>query len=91
MTNVNDVVSYLGGKPTTEGSIMMDVYSFFADLPGDLDLGSAAYYLKKEYKKNQTGIDDRYPVAAYVDVSSSGYDDIEDDWDEDEDEYWDDF
>lgn len=62
---------------------------FLGALPDDLDTGSAAYYLNKEFKKNTTGIDARYDVEIYTaePESYSGYD--EDDDDEDWDSWYD--
>lgn len=89
MTNVSDAYLQLAG---IQGSseVQDDLLDFFADLPQDLDLGSAAYYLKKEFKRNDTGIDDRVQIFTFDPEpaddegywDSSGYD-SDDDYDED--------
>ena len=85
MTNVSDVVSAiqdLGEVPIA----LSDAYDFFCEIPQDLDLVSALFYLKKEFKRNDVGIDDRN-VGIYTDLDEDEYSGLdfeeEDDWDYD--------
>lgn len=90
MTNVSDVLDWLDRKTqTSEDTTAMDLWQLFSELPHDLDLASAKFYLKKEYQRNDTGMDRR--VEIYVDEPGvyedegfwdfSGYD-SDDDYDE---------
>lgn len=86
-TNVGDVLRWVNAVKQSYVSVIPpavveDLSEFLNELPDDLDLGSASYYLKKEFKANDTGVDERFHV--YTDYS--GYDDDDDDWD---DEDWD--
>ena len=84
MTNVSDVLDWLDRKTqTSEDTTAMDLWQLFSELPHDLDLASAKFYLKKEYQRNDTGMDRR--VEIYFDEPGV-YEDELDDWDEDDDE-----
>lgn len=84
MTNVSDVLDWLDRKTqTSEDTTAMDLWQLFSELPHDLDLASAKFYLKKEYQRNDTGMDRR--VEIYFDEPSI-YEDELDDWYEDDDE-----
>lgn len=84
MTNVSDVLDWLDRKTqTSEDTTAMDLWQLFSELPHDLDLASAKFYLKKEYQRNDTGMDRR--VEIYFDEPGV-YEDELDDWDEDYDE-----
>lgn len=92
MTVAGEVVATIQEMADDADSVLTDVAEFFSVLPADLDLASAAYYLRKEFQRNDTGVDNRAEIYTYTDSSDySGYDyddeDDEDDWDEDEDEY----
>lgn len=78
MTTVNDLINELGQLATTKGSAIADMYSLLADVDPDLDLASAMYYLKKEFRRNDTGMDRRVEIYT-LDL------DYEEDDDEDED------
>lgn len=95
MTNVSDVLDWLDRKTqTSEDTTAMDLWQLFSELPHDLDLASAKFYLKKEYQRNDTGVDDRVQIFTFDPEpaddegcwDSSGYD-SDDDYDDD---YWDD-
>lgn len=84
MTNVSDVLDWLDRKTqTSEDTTAIDLWQLFSELPHDLDLASAKFYLKKEYQRNDTGMDRR--VEIYLDEPGV-YEDELDDWDEDDDE-----
>lgn len=84
MTNVSDVLDWLDRKTQmSEDTTAMDLWQLFSELPNDLDLASAKFYLKKEYQRNDTGMDRR--VEIYFDEPGV-YEDELDDWDEDYDE-----
>lgn len=84
MTNVSDVLDWLDRKTqTSEDTTAMDLWQLFSELPHDLDLASAKFYLKKEYQRNDTGMDRR--VEIYFDEPGV-YEDELDDWYEDDDE-----
>lgn len=84
MTNVSDVLDWLDRKTqTSEDATAMDLWQLFSELPHDLDLASAKFYLKKEYQRNDTGMDRR--VEIYFDEPGV-YEDEFDDWDDDYDE-----
>ena len=84
MTNVSDVLDWLDRKTQmSEDTTAMDLWQLFSELPHDLDLASAKFYLKKEYQRNDTGMDRR--VEIYFDEPGV-YEDELDDWDEDYDE-----
>lgn len=84
MTNVSDVLDWLDRKTQmSEDTTAMDLWQLFSELPHDLDLASAKFYLKKEYQRNDTGMDRR--VEIYFDEPGA-YEDELDDWDEDYDE-----
>lgn len=84
MTNVSDVLDWLDRKTqTSEDTTAMDLWQLFSELPHDLDLASAKFYLKKEYQRNDTGMDRR--VEIYFDEPGV-YEDEFDDWDDDYDE-----
>lgn len=102
MTNIGDVNrwvedvardSYLN---VSYPEVALDLIEFLNELPDDLDLGSAAYYLKKEFKRNESGVDDRVSIYTYEPESYSGYDedgdDLDDDFDDleddEEEEFW---
>lgn len=92
MTNVSDVLDWLDRKTqTSEDTTAMDLWQLFSELPHDLDLASAKFYLKKEYQRNDTGMDRR--VEIYVDEpevwdeGESWYDSSYDE-DDDEDAIW---
>lgn len=84
MKTIGDIYAGLSDLPE---AIMEDmdrdaIYSaleFLGALPYDLDTGSAAFYLNKEFKQNSTGIDERYDVEIYTAEPESYEDD--DDWD----------
>lgn len=92
MTNVGDVFDWLDQKTyTSEDTVASDLWQFFSKLPLDVDLASASYYLEKEFKRNDTGVDDRVRVFTFDPEpeddegywDSSGYDE----WDDEEDEF----
>lgn len=60
---------------------LYEIMDFLDTLPQDLDLASAAHYLKKEFKRNSTGVDDRYEVEIYTTEPE-----VYDDWDSDDDD-----
>lgn len=95
MTNIGDILVGLNDLPiegfsTGDKEVVYKAIDFFEELPSDLDLASAAYYLKKEFKRNDAGVDDRIQIFTFdpepVDDEgywdSSGYD-LDDDYDED--------
>ena len=59
-----------------------EVIDFLDLLPHDLDTASGVYYMNKERKANDTGMDYRVEVHTYVDSDYSGYDE---EYDEEED------
>lgn len=91
MTNVGDVFDWLDAKTyTSEDAVAKDLWQFFENLPLELDLASAGHYLRKEFKRNDTGVDDRVQIFTFDPEpaddegywDSSGYD-SDDDYDED--------
>lgn len=86
MTTAGDVVSRINEMADGADSILMDVAEFFSGLPVDLDLASAEHYLHKEFRRNDTGVDDRVRIYTFDPDTyddNSGYDslDDDDDWD----------
>lgn len=90
MTTAGDIVSRINDMGDVD-NVLYDTMLFFRQLPDDLDLASASYYLNKEFERNDTGVDDRVEIytgepQAYYDDSgeswydSSGYD--QDDYDD---------
>lgn len=69
-----------------ERQSLLEVLDFLDSVPQDLDLASAAYYLKKEFKANNTGVDDRYAAEIYTADAE-----VYDEWDDDDDDYVDDY
>lgn len=89
MTNIGDVFDWLDAKMhTSEDTTAMDLWHFFENLPLELDLASAGHYLRKEFKRNDTGVDDRYSAEIYV-AEPEVYDDYSgyDGEDEDDGDY----
>lgn len=88
MTNVGEVLDWLDRKTqTSEDTTAMDLWELFAELPLDLDLASAKYYMKKEFKNNDTGMDQRFEIHTF---DAESYDELYDE-DDDEDEDFDDW
>lgn len=86
MTVAGEVVAIIAEMADGAGSVLMDVAEFFSDLPADLDLASASYYLKKEFRRNDTGVDRRVEVFTFDPEpwDDEGYSDsCSDDCDED--------
>lgn len=90
MSTIGELAETLNEAPHDlyEESVKQSLYEildFLDTLPQELDLASAAYYLRKEFKKSSTGIDDRYPVEVVM------VDPDDDDWDDWEDDDFDDY
>lgn len=94
MTTIGDVLKWLDEMiQVGQSEEAVDLFRFFSSLPENLDLSSASYYLEKEFKRNDSGMDYRYSVEVFVDEGgtvadddywdSSGYDE----WDDEEDEF----
>ena len=99
MTVAGEVVATINEMADGAGSVLMDVAEFFSGLPADLDLASAEYYLRKEFKRNDTGVDDRIQIftfdpepaddEGYWDSSGYDEDDEDEDWEDDDFPLWD--
>lgn len=100
MTNVGEVFDWLDRKTqTSEDTVAVDLWEFFRDLPLDLDLASASYYLNKEFRSSDTGVDKRVQIftfdpepdegEGYRDSSGYDEDDEDDDWEDDDFPLWD--
>lgn len=89
MTNVGEVLNWLNGRIyAVNDAVGMDLWRLFENLPHDLDLPSAQYYLSKEFKSNDTGMDQRFEIHTF---EAEPYDDDEGYWDSsgyDEDDYY---
>lgn len=82
--NVDNVLSWLNDRVMSDDEVGTELMEFFSNMPAGLDLASALYYLKREFKSNNTGIDYRTEIYTAEPDSYSGYDDDEDDeWDDD--------
>lgn len=95
MTTAGEVVATIRAMADDAGSVLMDVAEFFAGLPADLDLASAEHYLHKEFRHNDTGVDDRVQIFTFDpepedDSGESWYDSSGYDQDDDDEDYWDD-
>ena len=90
MILAGEVVATIREMGDGAGAVLMEVADFFSGLPDDLDLASAEHYLHKEFKRNDTGVDDRVQIFTFDPEpaddegywDSSGYD-SDDDYDED--------
>lgn len=95
MSTIGELAETLNEAPHDlyEESVRQSLYEildFLDTLPQELDLASAAYYLRKEFKRNDTGVDDRVQIFTFDPEpaddegywDSSGYD-LDDDYDED--------
>lgn len=92
MTTAGEVVATIRAMADDAGSVLMDVAEFFAGLPADLDLASAEHYLHKEFRHNDTGVDDRVQIFTFdpEPTDDEGYWDSSG-YDEDDDDYVDDY
>lgn len=95
MISAGEVVATIRNMGDGAGPVLMEVAEFFSGLPDDLDLASASYYLNKEFKRNDTGVDNRVEIytgepESYDDSGESWYDSSGYDQDDYDDDYWDD-
>lgn len=56
------------------------LYAFFEDLPDDLDLDSAKYYLKKGFKEQSAGYDESSFEEPYDEDDGESWSDSDDDY-----------
>lgn len=84
MSTIGDIYEGLGNLPEAvlseaDKHAVYSTLEFLGALPDDLDTASASYYLNKEFKRNDTGIDTRYEVSIYT-AEDDDWDDDEEDW-----------
>lgn len=96
MTTIGDLQQGLNDLPvdvlgSEDRDAVYRALEFLETLPGELDVASAEYYLRKEFKRNDTGVDNRTEIFTFDPEpadnegywDSSGYDDDDDDWEDD--------
>lgn len=64
------------------------LYAFFSDLPDDLDLDSAKYYLRKEFKEQSAGYDESTFEEPYEEDEGEAWYDSDDEYDDEPEDYW---